>query len=64
MVEVESPLGSPEKPLSVEQFEMKFMECARNAVRPLSEDTARAAAHMIRNLEEQRDVSELLRHFV
>ena len=58
------PLGSPENPLSTERLEMKFADCARNAVRPLSDDAVRAAAHMILHLEDVDDVSELMRHFV
>ncbi len=58
------PLGSPENRLSSRQFEMKFADCARNAVRPLLDDAVRAAAHTILHLEDVGDVSELLRHFV
>ena len=58
------PLGSPENPFSSKQLEMKFMDCARNAVRPLSEDALRAAADMILHLEDVGNISELLRHFV
>ena len=59
-----SPLGSPENRLSIEQLRMKFADCARNAVRPLSDDAVRAAVHTILHLEDVQDVSELLRHFV
>jgi 2-methylcitrate dehydratase PrpD len=59
-----SPLGSPENRLSIEQLGMKFADCARNAVRPLSDDVVREAAHAILHLEEMQDVSDLLRHFV
>ena len=58
------PLGSPENRLSSRQLEMKFADCARNAVRPLPDDTVRAAADTILQLEDVGDVSELLRHFV
>jgi len=58
------PLGSPENRLSAEQLTMKLTDCARNAVRPLSDDAVHAAIHMIRHLEEVPNVSELLRHFV
>ena len=33
-VRMGSPLGSPENRLSIGQLEMKFVDCARNAVRP------------------------------
>ena len=58
------PLGSPENPLSIDRLEMKFADCARNAVRPLSDDAVRAAAHTILHLEDVGNVSELLRQFV
>lgn len=58
-----SPLGSPENRLSTEQLRMKFVDCARNAVRPLSDDAVREAMHAILHLEEMQDVSDLLRHF-
>jgi 2-methylcitrate dehydratase PrpD len=58
------PLGSPENRLSIEQLETKFANCARNAVRPISDDAVRAAAHTILHLEDVPDVTELLRRFV
>src|SRR5262249_46479563 len=61
---VGQPLGSPENRLSTEQMTGKFTDCARNAVRPLSDDAVHAAINMIRHLEEVPDVSTLLRHFV
>jgi 2-methylcitrate dehydratase PrpD len=59
-----SPFGSPENRLSVEQLRMKFADCARNAVRSLSDDAVREAAHAILHLDEMQDVGDLLRHFV
>jgi 2-methylcitrate dehydratase PrpD len=58
------PLGSPENRLSVEQLTMKFGDCARHAVRPLSHDVVDAAIQMIHSLEEVRNVSDMLRYFV
>jgi 2-methylcitrate dehydratase PrpD len=58
------PLGSPDNRLSADQLAMKFVDCARNAVRPLSEDTVQAAIRMIRDLEDIPDTGELLRHFM
>ena len=58
------PLGSPEHRLTPEQLTMKFTDCARNAVRPLSDDAVHAAIHMVRHLEDVPNVSDLLRHFV
>jgi 2-methylcitrate dehydratase PrpD len=63
-VNTRPPLGSPENRLSIEQLKTKFADCARNAVRPLSDDAVRAATHTILHLEDAQDVSGLLRHFV
>jgi 2-methylcitrate dehydratase PrpD len=57
------PLGSPKNRLSAEQLTMKFADCARHAVRPVADDAAHAAIHMIGHLEEVPNVSDLLRHF-
>ena len=57
------PLGSPENRLNVEQLTMKFADCARHAVRPLSNEAVHAAIQMIRHLEEVPNVNDLLRHF-
>ena len=43
------PLGSPENRLNVEQLTMKFADCARHAVRPLSNEAVHAAIQMIRS---------------
>ena len=63
-VQVGPPLGSPANRLSAEQLTMKFADCARHAVRPVSDDAVHAAIHMIRHLDEMPDVSELPRHFI
>ena len=43
---------------------MKFADCARHAVRPLSYDGVHAAIQMIHHLEEECPLSsDLLRHF-
>jgi hypothetical protein len=42
---------------------MKFADCARHAVRPLSDDAVQAAVQLIRHLAEGPNVSDLLRHF-
>ena len=57
------PLGSPENRLNVEQLTMKFADCARHAVRPLSNEAVHAAIQMIRHLEEVPTVNDLLRYF-
>jgi 2-methylcitrate dehydratase PrpD len=63
-VEVGPPLGSPENRLSGEQLMTKFGDCARHAVRSLSDDAVHAAIHMIRHMDEVPNVNELLQHFI
>jgi 2-methylcitrate dehydratase PrpD len=63
-VPVGPPLGSPANRLSAEQLTMKFADCARHAVRPLSGDAVRSGIDMIRHLDEVPNVNELLRHFI
>jgi 2-methylcitrate dehydratase PrpD len=62
-VEATDPTGSPEKPLSDAQFEAKFRDCARNAVRPLPQASADAALAMIEQLDTLADARELLTPF-
>jgi 2-methylcitrate dehydratase PrpD len=62
-VEASDPIGSPHKPLSDEQFEAKFRDCAHNAVRPLSEKNVDAALATIARLETLADARELLTPF-
>jgi 2-methylcitrate dehydratase PrpD len=57
------PLGSPENRLSVAQLEAKFADCARNAVRPPTEDTVARAAHLILHLHEVENVHTLSDQF-
>jgi 2-methylcitrate dehydratase PrpD len=62
-IEATEPIGSPEKPLSDAQFEAKFRDCARNAVRPLPGETVDAVIAAMRQLETLSDARELLRLF-
>src|SRR5271157_4634862 len=62
-VEATDPIGSPEKPLSDTQFEAKFRDCARNAVRPLSDASVGAVLATIGRLETLADARELLTPF-
>ena len=62
-VEATDPTGSPEKPLSDAQFEAKFRDCARNAVRSLPQASVDAALAMIAQLETLADARELLTPF-
>jgi hypothetical protein len=58
-VEANDPIGSPQKPLTDAQFEAKFRDCARNAVRPLSDASIDAALAAIGRLETLADAREL-----
>ena len=62
-VEATDPIGSPEKPLTDGQFEAKFRDCARNAVRPLSDASVDAALAAIGRLETLPDARELIAPF-
>jgi 2-methylcitrate dehydratase PrpD len=62
-VEATDPIGSPDKPLSDAQFEAKFRDCARNAVRPLSDASVDAALAAINRLETLPDARELMAPF-
>lgn len=62
-VEATDPVGSPQKPLSDAQFEAKFRDCARNAVRPLSDASVDAVLAAIERLETLADARELLAPF-
>ena len=62
-VEATDPIGSPKKPLSDNQLEAKFRDCARNAMRPLSEASVDAALGAIARLETLADGRELLAPF-
>jgi 2-methylcitrate dehydratase PrpD len=62
-IEATDPIGSPEKPLSDAQLEAKFRDCARNAVRRLSDADADAAMAAIRRLHTLEDAGQLLTPF-
>jgi hypothetical protein len=62
-VEASDPTGSPEKPLTESQFEAKFRDCARNALRRLSDTPVDAVLASIRRLETLADARELLTAF-
>ena len=62
-IEAVDPIGSPHKPLTQAQFEAKFRDCARNAVRPLPLASVDAALATIAQLETLPDARELLAPF-
>jgi 2-methylcitrate dehydratase PrpD len=62
-VEATDPIGSPKKPLTDAQFEAKFRDCARNAVRPLPSTAIDAALAAIGRLEMLADAQELIAPF-
>jgi 2-methylcitrate dehydratase PrpD len=62
-IEAADPIGSPQKPLTHAQFEAKFRDCARNAVRPLSDASIDTALAGIARLEALTDARELMAAF-
>ena len=62
-VEASEPIGSPEKPLTDAQLEAKFRDCARNAVRPLSDASLDGLLAAIGRLETLPDARELMTAF-
>jgi 2-methylcitrate dehydratase PrpD len=62
-VEAADPIGSPQKPLSDAQVEAKFRNCARNAVRRLSDASVDAVLATTERLETLAGARELLAPF-
>ena len=62
-IEASDPIGSPHKPLTNAQLEAKFRDCAKNAVRPLSDTSIDAALVAIGRLETLADARELMMPF-
>ena len=62
-VEATEPSGSPARPLTDAQFEAKFRDCARNALRPLSNESVDAALSRVQQLDRVADVRDLLAPF-
>jgi 2-methylcitrate dehydratase PrpD len=59
-IEASAPIGSPGKPLTQAQFEAKFRDCTRNAVRAQSADSVDALLTTIGRLEMLPDARGLL----
>jgi 2-methylcitrate dehydratase PrpD len=62
-VEAGDPIGSPQKPLTNDQLETKFRDCARNAVQPLSDASLDGLLAAIGRLETLPDARELMTAF-
>ncbi len=62
-LETTAPIGSSQKPLATAQLEAKFRDCARNAVKPLSEASVEAALATIGRLETLPDARALITPF-
>jgi len=62
-VEASDPIGSPQKPLTITQFEAKFRDCARNARHPLPDAKVDAALAAIGRLEALPDARDLMAPF-
>jgi 2-methylcitrate dehydratase PrpD len=60
---VRTPLGAPQNPLSAAALEAKFADCARHAVRPVTDDVIAHAARTILHLEQVADVRDVLHPF-
>jgi 2-methylcitrate dehydratase PrpD len=53
--------GSPQNPMSFEAIEEKFMDCASHSIKPIPEKNLKKIASMIRNLEEMKNVGEIIK---
>jgi len=62
-IDATDPIGSPQKPLSDAQFAAKFRDCARNAVRPLSDASVDTTLAAIGRLETLANAKELMAPF-
>jgi 2-methylcitrate dehydratase PrpD len=62
-IEATDPIGSPRKPLTNAQFDAKFRDCARNALRPLSDASVDDTLAAIQRLETLPDARALMTPF-
>jgi len=62
-IEATDPIGSPQQPLTNAQFEAKFRDCARNAVRPLPDASVDAVLAAIERLATLPDGRQLMTPF-
>ena len=59
--EVETPYGSPKNPISRQDLIEKFRDCANYSVKPLGRSDIDATIAYIDNLEQETDLSKLMR---
>jgi 2-methylcitrate dehydratase PrpD len=62
-LETTSPSGSPEKPLSDDQLDAKFRDCAAHAVKPIPQEIVAQAIGFVQQLENAPEATELVRLF-
>ena len=58
--EIEAPLGSPERPMSLEACAAKLMKCSEYAVRQPKEESLKNLINQAAHMEEIDDVSQLM----
>ena len=58
---VTHPWGTPENPMSYGDVSKKVIECASLSIRPVPEKTMETVIDMIKNLENVKDVGEIVR---
>ena len=58
---VDSPFGSPENPMSYENVAEKFRHCCEYSIRPIPTKAQEQVIRLIGEIEEVKDVSEIVR---
>jgi 2-methylcitrate dehydratase PrpD len=53
--------GSPQNPMTFDAIEKKFMDCAALSIKPISVDNQEKVIWMIKNLEEVKNVGEIMK---
>ena len=57
---IETPLGSPERPLTFDDCASKFLDCSSYSIKPIPKERAERAVNMIGQLEKLEDVTEII----
>ncbi len=60
IVELDSPTGSPDNPLSGQQLEDKFRDCAAHALTPVDRPAANAMINLIVDIQAMKDSNQLI----